>query len=178
MFRAVAAKSMRGGGLGKEIVRTGVLPRYRGGAFVCHYMIVNRGPAKGCVWPVIAPAEGIVRAGAVLRGDAALVRGAAFVLCRSCVSIGMSCARSRPSYVPAEVFYARSRLLFAAYAPNRTACGMLRSYSAVGRDRHSYVLESLVRLSRMVGLIWACAFPYGDLDGGRRDARDRERSRR
>ena len=25
-------------------------------------------------------------------------------------------------------------------APNRTACGMLRSYSAVGRDRHSYVL--------------------------------------
>mgnify|MGYP006906673074 CR=1 FL=1 len=30
--------------------------------------MVNRGPAKGCVWPVIAPAEGIVRAGAVLRG--------------------------------------------------------------------------------------------------------------
>ena len=38
-------------------------------------MIVNRGPAKGCVWPVLAPAEGIVRAGAVLRGDAARARG-------------------------------------------------------------------------------------------------------
>ena len=38
-------------------------------------MIVNRGPAKGCVWPVIAPAEGIVRAGAVLRGDAVRARG-------------------------------------------------------------------------------------------------------
>ena len=33
-----------------------------------------------------------------------------------------------------------SRLLFAACAPNRTACGMFRSYSAVGRDRHSCVL--------------------------------------
>ena len=53
-------------------------------------------------------------------------------------------------------------------APNRTACGMLRSYSAVGRDRRSCVLESLVRLSRMVGLIWDCEFPYGDLDGGRK----------
>ena len=29
-----------------------------------------------------------------------------------------------------------SRLLFAACAPNRTACGMFRSCSAVGRDRH------------------------------------------
>ena len=38
-------------------------------------MIVNRGPAKGCVWPVLAPAEGIVRAGAVLRGDAVRARG-------------------------------------------------------------------------------------------------------
>ena len=56
-----------GGGLGKEIVRTGVLPRYRGGAFVRHYMMVNRGPAKGCVWPVIAPAEGSVRAGGCVR---------------------------------------------------------------------------------------------------------------
>ena len=55
---------------------------------------------------------------------------------------------------------------------------MLRSYSAVGRDRWSCVLESLVRLSRMVGLIWACAFPYGDLDGRRRNVENGERSRR
>ena len=38
------------------------------------------------------------------------------------------------------VSYVRSRLLFAACAPNRTACGMFRSCSAVGRDRHSCVL--------------------------------------
>ena len=64
---------------------------------------MNRGPAKGCVPPVIAPAEGIVRAGAGLRGDAALARGAAFVLCRSCGSIGLFCARSRRSCVPVEM---------------------------------------------------------------------------
>ena len=51
----------------------------------------------------------------------------AFVLRLSCIPIEMSCVRSR--------------LLFAACAPNRTACDMFRSYSAVGRDRHSCVLE-------------------------------------
>ena len=49
--------------------------------------------------------------------------------------------------VPVGMFFLRSRLLFAACASNRTACDMLRSYSAVGRDRHSCVLESPVRLS-------------------------------
>ena len=32
------------------------------------YGIVNSAPAKGCVWPVVAPAEARVRAGAVLCG--------------------------------------------------------------------------------------------------------------
>ena len=50
---------------------------------------MNRGPTKGCVWPVIAPAEGIVRAGAGLRGGVVLLR--AF-----CVPAGMSCVRSMP----------------------------------------------------------------------------------
>ena len=31
-------------------------------------MYLNSAPAKGCVWPVLAPAETLVRAGAVLRG--------------------------------------------------------------------------------------------------------------
>ena len=35
-------------------------------------MIVDRGPAQCRVWPVAAPAEAFVRAGAGLRGDAAL----------------------------------------------------------------------------------------------------------
>ena len=41
-----------------------------------------------------------------------------------------------------------SRLLFAACAPNRTACDMFRSCSAVGRDRHSCVLKrrAVIRL--------------------------------
>ena len=108
-----------------------------------------------------------MRAGSVCGSGAALARG--------CV---------RP--VPVVRFYRNVVCLFAPImrssrnilrsitpavcrmAPNRTACDMLRSYSAVGRDRRSCVLESLVRLSRMVGLIWACAFPYGDLDGGRK----------
>ena len=54
---------------------------------------------------------------------------------------------SRLPCVPVGMFFLRSRLVFAACASNRTACDMLRSYSAVGRDRHSCVLESPVRLS-------------------------------
>ena len=46
---------------------------------------------------------------------------------------------------------------------------MFRSYSAVGRDRHSCVLESSVRLSGFVGSLRACTFLYGDPDGERRD---------
>ncbi|MDD7365922.1 MAG: hypothetical protein PUG91_01355, partial [Clostridiales bacterium] len=41
-----------------------------------------------------------------------------------------------------------------------------------------YVLESSVRLSGFVGSLRDCTFSGGDPDGGRRDARDRERSRR
>ena len=41
----------------------------------------------------------------------------------------------RLSYVPIGMSYVRSRLLFAACAPNRTACDMFRFCSAVGRDR-------------------------------------------
>ena len=39
------------------------------------HRIVNCAPAKGCVWPVVAPAEGIVRAGSVCGSGAALARG-------------------------------------------------------------------------------------------------------
>ena len=42
------------------------------------YRIVNCGPAQCCVWPVLAPAEAFVRAGAVLRGKASLLRRFAF----------------------------------------------------------------------------------------------------
>ena len=62
----------------------------------------------------------------------------------SYVSIGMSCVQITPAVC--------------LRAPNRTACDMFRSYSAVGRDRHSCVLESSVRLSDFVGSLRACAF--------------------
>ena len=52
-------------------------------------------------------------------------------------------------------------------APNRTACDMFRSYSAVGRDRHSCVLVALVRLSTLAGSLRVCSFICGDPDGGR-----------
>ena len=68
--------------------------------------------------PVICFSRNVLRA--------VLSKCLAFVLRLSCVPVEMSCVRSR--------------LLFAACAPNRTACGMFRSYSAVGRDRHSCVL--------------------------------------
>ena len=50
-------------------------------------------------------------------------------------------------------------------APNRTACGRLRSYSAVGRDRHSCVLGCRV----VIRLCWFTSglrvFFGGDPDG-------------
>ena len=49
-------------------------------------------------------------------------------------------------------------------APNRTAGGMLRFCSAVGRNRLS-AFSYAVRLSDFVGSLQACAFFVGDLDG-------------
>ena len=60
-----------------------------------------------------------------------------------------------------------SRLLFAACAPNRTACGMLRFYSArVGIAIGTF--SNVVRLSDFVGSLRASAFLCGDSDGAPR----------
>ena len=81
--------------------------------------------------------------------------GAVFVLCRSCSSIGMFYVRLMPvmrscwnvvcSFAPIIRSY-RDVLCsitpaVCRIAPNRTACDMFRSYSAVGRDRHACVLD-------------------------------------
>ena len=71
----------------------------RSGVVLLHG-IVNRRPSRRCVPPVIAPAEGIVRAGAVLRGDAVLSECPALDHACLCGSLAAS--------------YVRSRLLFAA----------------------------------------------------------------
>ena len=88
---------------------------------------------------------------------------------RSCGSTGLFCARSRRSCVPVEMSCVRLMPVVRFYwdvlcsitpiirsyrdvlcsitpavcriAPNRTACDMFRSYYAVGRDRHSCVLN-------------------------------------
>ena len=138
-----AAAEARGG-----IVRAGGCSMGRCSALTRRYAgvndeLVNRGPARRCVWPVLAPAGGIARAGAV------------FVLLRSCGSIGMFYVRLMPvvrfywdvlcSFAPIIRSY-RDVLCsitpaVCRIAPNRTACDMFRSYSAVGRDRHSCVLN-------------------------------------
>ena len=71
--------------------------------------------------------------------------------CLACGSIQMSCVRSAPvmrSYrnVSRSITPAVCRI-----APNRTACGRLRSYSAVGRDRYSRVLGCRA----VIGLCWS-----------------------
>ena len=83
----------------------------------------------------------------------------------------------RLSYVPIGMSYVRSRLLFAACAPNRTACLCSVSVPPWVVIAGS-AFSDLVRLSGVVGSLRACAFLYGDPDGERRDARDGERSRR
>ena len=113
--------------------------------------MVNRGPAKGCVWPVIAPAQAFVRAGAGLRGDAVLLKCFELGLCLSYVSIEMFDVRPTPAVC-------RTR-------QTGTACGRLRSYSArveiAGR-----AFSNVMRLSNLLSSLQACAFFSGDPDGG------------
>ena len=90
---------------------------------------------------------------------------------------------SRLPCVPVGMFFLRSRLLFAACASNRTACDMLRSYSAVGRDRHSCVLESPVRLSvfppvHFGPVRFLMAIPTGNEETRERGERSRRRGAR
>ena len=75
-------------------------------------------------------------------------------------------ARAR-RYGSIDVFYPRFTPAVCRIAPNRTACDILRSYSAMGRDRHSCVLAALVRLSTLAGSLRVCSFICADPDGGR-----------
>ena len=64
------------------------------------------------------------------------------VVCGACGSVGMSCVRFTPGIRSCWSVLRSITPAVCRIAPNRTACGMLRSYSAVGRDRHSCVLKS------------------------------------
>ena len=113
--------------------------------------VVNCGPAKGYVWPVLAPAEGLVRAGTVLRGGAVLLQRFAFGSRRLCGSLEMSCVRFTPVFFPLSGKKRRLAMSCVSIPP--------------GRDRHSCVLAVLARLSALVGSLRNCAFICGDLDG-------------
>ena len=110
---------------------------------------MNRGPAKGCVWPVIAPAEGIVRAGAGLRGDAVLLR--AF-----CVPAGMSCVRSRRSCGSIGLFCARSRR---SCVPVEMSCVRLMSVVRFYWDVLAFVRACHTFLSGCLMFDHACCLP-------------------
>ena len=110
---------------------------------------MNRGPAKGCVWPVIAPAEGIVRAGAGLRGGVVLLR--AF-----CVPAGMSCVRSRRSCGSIGLFCARSRR---SCVPVEMSCVRLMSVVRFYWDVLAFVRACHTFLSGCLMFDHACCLP-------------------
>ena len=110
---------------------------------------MNRGPAKGCVWPVIAPAEGIVRAGAGLRGSVVLLR--AF-----CVPAGMSCVRSRRSCGSIGLFCARSRR---SCVPVEMSCVRLMSVVRFYWDVLAFVRACHTFLSGCLMFDHACCLP-------------------
>ena len=110
---------------------------------------MNRGPTKGCVWPVIAPAEGIVRAGAGLRGGVVLLR--AF-----CVPAGMSCVRSRRSCGSIGLFCARSRR---SCVPVEMSCVRLMSVVRFYWDVLAFVRACHTFLSGCLMFDHACCLP-------------------
>ena len=135
-------------------------------------MFVNCQPARPLCWPVIAPAQAIVRAGngggkCGIRNAELGARGDERI--RHCGSVAALCSRFMSSFAVLSRRFASAHvrrygsvgaLALGAYpalrfcrgalprftpavcrmATNRTACDILRSYSA-GRDRHLCVLE-------------------------------------
>ena len=87
-----------------------------------------------------------------------LARRLVFDLCPACVSIGMSCVRSR--------------LLFDALRQAERLAGGCVSIPPWVEIAGS-AFSMAVRLSDLVGSLRACAFLCGDPDGGRRDEETR-----
>ena len=111
---------------------------------------VNCAPTKCCVWPVLAPAEGIVRAGAGLRGR---------WFCRG------GLPRFTPDFaVLLECFAFGSRLSFFLCQEKRDGLRCL-AFLFRGSRSPSCVLAVSVRLSAFVSSLRVWIFFYGDLDG-------------
>ena len=131
---------------------------------VCHCRMVNCGPAKCCVPPVLAPAEGLVRAGAVLRGGGIRDWGRGGL----------------PSFTPGlavllRCFAVGSRLSFFLCQEKRDSLRYLAFLFRRGSRSPFVRSRGALRLSPSVGSLRACAFICGDLDGlpGTRGTRER-----
>ena len=144
------------------------------------HRLVNCGPAQCCVPPVVAPAEGIVRAGDVLRGDAA----PAWEPRSSCAGRAVLSECPAFDYACLAVLSRCPVFDHACCLPHSAKQDGLRGVpflfppwvEIAGR-----AFSSVVRLSDFMGSLRACAFSGGDPDGGRRDEgteRRGERSRR
>ena len=93
-------------------------------------------------------------------GRAVLLRCFAVVHAGACSSIAVFCRRFTPVFFPLSGKKRRLAISCVSIPP--------------GRDRHSCVLGSSVRLSGFVGSLRACAFFYGDPDRERKERRDAE----
>ena len=120
------------------------------------YMIMNRGPAQCCVWPVAVPAEAFVRAGAGLRGGVVLSKCLSSGSRRSCVSIGMVCVRSRRSCGSIGLFCARSRR---SCVPVEMSCVRLMSVVRFYWDVLAFVRACHTFLSGCLMFDHACCLP-------------------
>ena len=144
------------------------------------HRFVNCGPAQCCVPPVVSPADGIVRAGDVLRGDAA----PAWEPRSSCAGRAVLSECPAFDYACLAVLSRCPVFDHACCLPHSAKQDGLRGVpflfppwvEIAGR-----AFSSVVRLSDFMGSLRACAFSGGDPDGGRRDEgteRRGERSRR
>ena len=121
---------------------------------VCHCRMVNCGPSKCCVPPVLAPAEGLVRAGAVLRGGGIRDWGRGGL----------------PSFTPGlavllRCFAVGSRLSFFLCQEKRDSLRYLAFLFRRGSRSPFVRSRGALRLSAFVGSLRVWLFLYGDLDG-------------
>ena len=135
---------------------------------ICFVGIVNCAPAQCCVRPVAAPAGAFVRAGAGLRGGGGAIGKRVEPLRLRCAQppplSGKASLQATEGLFPARrVLRVVHACLFSFVRKRETACGRLRFYFAVGRDRLT-AFSSAVRLSDLSGSLRACAFLYGDPD--------------
>ena len=139
-FSGIASPILRGDGKARICLGLMRLPALTRRCAALLYMIVNRGPAQCRVWPVAAPAEAFVRAGAGLRGA---LRSDALAEARAGISVQSSLHYGR--------WRLQGRFPYAAFCGSCEVClghcavmrafGVLRCGSVGGHAGHTALLE-------------------------------------